>query len=113
MVCILIGIALFLFGATCHKLGIQRSAFASERAEYLLASGLVQAAALAWIIPVVPAGYALLFITGQAASLALPALAGSLAAAPPRRSNRPRVVTSAAIEKAPVGTGWQPAHQNR
>lgn len=59
------GLALVAFGMLCHRRGLRRAAFASDRAQYLPANVLVQAAALCWIVPVLPAGHSLLLVAGQ------------------------------------------------
>lgn len=65
MFSLLPGLALVVFGMLCHRRGLRRAAFASERAEYLPANIIVQAAALCWVVPVLPASHSLLLVTGQ------------------------------------------------
>lgn len=65
MISLIPGLALVAFGMLCHRRGTRHAAFASERAEYLPANIIVQAAALCWIVPELTAGSTLLLVVGQ------------------------------------------------
>ncbi|MBY8965853.1 hypothetical protein KHP57_09060 [Algiphilus sp. NNCM1] len=71
---IVVGLLLAGFGLVCHWRGVRALPFASERAEYLPANLLVQAAALAWLLPAIAPLQALAILALQMGSLA--ALAG-------------------------------------
>ena len=75
---ILVGLLLAAFGLLCHWRGARARAFASERAEFLPANLLVQAAAMAWLLPAIPPPHAAGLLFLQLAGVSVVACGGGL-----------------------------------